>query len=82
MATKKKLTTKTKHQKEIEQWQKLAGLLFDSFIHEHTTHKKYGKNSTYCKICAQTRALYWKMQFNHFTNEEEYYKKYRQWNKL
>jgi len=83
MATKKKTTsTKTKHQKEIEQWQKLAGLLFDSHLHEHTSHKKYGRNSTYCKICVKTRRLYWKMQMKHFANQSEYCKQYYKWNNL
>jgi hypothetical protein len=71
--------SKTKHKKEIEEWQKLAALMFDSYIHEHTEHKKWGKNSTYCKTCVKTRGLYWKMQMKHFASEQEYYDQLQKW---
>ena len=67
------------HEKEILQWQKLAALLFDSDIHEHTDHKKWGRNSTYCKICTKTRGLYWDMQMKHFANEQEYCDQFQKW---
>ena len=81
MTTKKKkpVITQTKLEKEIKQWQRLAVLLFDGQIHEHTKHKTYGKNNTYCKMCIHTRELYWKLQMKHFANEEEYCAKYKEW---
>lgn len=71
--------SKTKHEKEIKQWQKLAALLFDSQIHEHSENKKWGKNSSYCKTCTKTRGLYWKMQMKHFADEQEYYDQEQKW---
>ena len=75
---KKPATTTTKLEKEIKQWQRLAMLMFDGQIHEHTKHKTYGKNNTHCYMCKHTRELYWKMQMKYFANEEEYYATYNE----